>query len=153
MQNGSSTTRVSRHQYFLGVAHLLAQRSTCRRRSVGCVLVDDVNHIVGTGYNGVPRNMPHCIDTPCLGASSKSGEGLDLCDAVHAEINALLQCPDPERIKTIYVTCSPCVQCVKALMNTGAELLVFSALYPGWKQIAIKWKASGRKWHHEIYQP
>lgn len=145
-QTGYSTSRVSEHQYFLGVARLLSFRSTCRRRRAGCVLVDQHKHIIGTGYNGVPRNTPHCIDSPCSGASAPSGQHLDACEAVHAEINALLQCSDVERVQTIYVTCSPCVQCIKALMNTGARLLVFAELYPGWEELSKKWERSGRNW-------
>ena len=72
------------------MAELVAERSTCRRRKVGCVLVDSNNHVVATGYNGVPTHFPHCLDEPCEGATAPSGESLEKCLAVHAEQNALL---------------------------------------------------------------
>lgn len=46
--------------YFLTVASLVATRSTCLRRAVGCVLVDERNHVLATGYNGVAPGHPHC---------------------------------------------------------------------------------------------
>lgn len=140
-------TRPERDEYFLQIAQLAARRSTCLRRAVGCVLVDRFGHIVGTGYNGVPRQRPHCINDPCPGATSSSGEKLDLCEAVHAEINALLQCRDVEQIETIFVTCSPCVQCCKALMNTGATRLVFAEEYSGWAEgLSTLWESAGKEW-------
>lgn len=143
----TTRTRPGRDEYFLRIAQLAAQRSTCLRRAVGCVLVDRFGHIVGTGYNGVPRHRPHCINTPCPGAASPPGEKLDSCEAVHAEINALLQCRDVEQIETIFVTCSPCVQCCKALMNTGATRLVFIEEYPGWAQgLSALWESAGKEW-------
>ena len=76
-------SRLGHDEYFAGIADLVAKRSTCRRRTVGCVLVDSQNHIVATGYNGVPAKFPHCVDNPCEGAEYKTGEGLDVCEAIH----------------------------------------------------------------------
>lgn len=123
------TARLNRTDYFLSLAHLVAQRATCPRRRVGCVLVDKHNHILATGYNGVPRGVPHCINNPCAGATASSGEALDLCEATHAEQNALLQCHDTEAIHTVYTTTSPCIHCVKLLMNTGAKNIYFTEGY------------------------
>lgn len=111
-------------EYFLSMAVLAASRGTCRRRRVGCILVDNNNHIIGTGYNGVPRNHIHCLDEPCPGANLKSGEGLDLCYATHAEQNALLQCQNVENIQTCYTTTVMCVTCTKLLLNTGCQKIV-----------------------------
>ena len=122
-------SRPDRDEYFLEIAKLAATRATCPRRSVGCVLVDKNNHILATGYNGVPRGLPHCIDKPCPGATAASGDALDLCEATHAEQNALLQCSDTEAIHTVYTTTSPCIHCVKLLMNTGAKRIIFSEGY------------------------
>jgi dCMP deaminase len=116
-------------EYFLRMALLVATRSTCPRRSVGCVLVDKHNHILATGYNGVPKGVVHCLDVPCRGADQKSGEGLDLCEATHAEQNALLQCSDTQAIERVYTTTSPCIHCVKLILNTGAKEIVFLESY------------------------
>lgn len=117
-------------EYFLSLCEVVATRATCRRRRVGCVLVNERLHILATGYNGVAAGVPHCLDTPCPGSDAPSGTGLDLCQAIHAEANALLQCADVYSIVTAYTTTSPCVQCVKLLMNTSCRRIVFAEEYP-----------------------
>jgi len=121
------------------MAWLVATRATCPRRAVGCVLVDEHNHVMATGYNGVPRGFPHCIDTPCPGASHLTGQGLDACLATHAEQNALLQCSNVEAIHTVYCTTSPCIHCIKLLLNTGAQALYVSSTYSDPRPLAM-WK-------------
>ena len=113
----------------MGVAFALANRSTCARRSVGCVLLDEHMRIIGTGYNGVARGLSHCIDSPCSGADFAPGEGLDKCEAIHAEANALLHCADTLQIHTCVVTHSPCIHCVKLLMNTSCKRIIYSIEY------------------------
>jgi dCMP deaminase len=121
--------RIPTDWYFLKMAFLVAERATCARRKVGCVIVDSKKHVLATGYNGVARDQEHCIDNPCEGAKFKSGEGLDVCQAIHAEQNALLQCRDVYDIETIYCTVSPCIHCVKLLLNTSVKNIVFGEKY------------------------
>jgi dCMP deaminase len=123
-------SRLSNDEYFMGIAHMLKQRSTCPRRQVGCIILNNNYHILATGYNGVPRKIPHCIDYPCQGASFPSGQGLDKCQAVHAEANALLQTPDILKISMIYCTSKPCIHCLKMIMNTSCAELVYDEDYP-----------------------
>lgn len=112
------------------MALLASTKGTCGRRRVGCVLVDKNNHVISTGYNGVASGVVHCINRPCPGRFLASGTGLDQCEALHAEENALIQCTRPNDIHTVYSTTSPCVFCVRRLMNTGAKRIVFAELYP-----------------------
>jgi dCMP deaminase len=135
--------RLSKDEYFSQLALLVARRSTCARRSVGCVLVSHRGHILGTGYNGVPRGHTHCTDVRCPGASLPSGTGLDVCEAIHAEQNALLQCKDVEQIDTAYVTAMPCMTCTKLLLNTSCRRIVYVDPYPheAAKQL---WTKNGR---------
>ena len=109
-------------KYFLQMASLVGERSTCRRRKVGCVLVDSSNHVVATGYNGVPTHFEHCIDSPCEGASYSSGEGLEKCLAVHAEQNALCDCAKRGVScdgATAYITHYPCIICTRLMLAAG----------------------------------
>lgn len=130
--------------YFMSMARLVATRSTCLRRAVGCVLVNERNHVIATGYNGVAAGMLHCneptilhLNKPtqygnaCEGATLPSGEGLDRCQAIHAEQNSLLQCRNVYEIHTCYTTTFPCVTCAKLLMNTSCRRIVYSQWYPG----------------------
>lgn len=139
-------SRLSRDQLGLSIAALWAKRSTCRRRQVGCVLWDANGNEIGTGYNGVARGVPHCVDRPCPGAGLPSGTGLDLCEAVHAEANALLKCADVMKIHTAYVTHSPCVHCVKLLMNTSCVRIVFANPYAHDETSSKLWLANERSW-------
>lgn len=144
----------------MGLAVLTAQRATCARRRVGCVLLNHRGHVLSTGFNGVASGQPHCnhevirtdgrhemVFRPhvCQGAGAKSGTNLDACQAIHAEQNALLQCRDIYDIETAFVTASPCVTCVKLLMNTGCQRVVYLEEYPH-NASRDMWILSGRKW-------
>lgn len=131
--------RIDKPQYFMLIAQAVSLRATCARRSVGCVLVNESYHILSTGYNGVPSGMPHCIEIPCSGANLPSGTGLDLCESIHAEQNALLQCPDVMRIKECFTTTFPCIHCLKLLMNTSCETIYFMHDYKDTEILAQRW--------------
>ena len=134
--------------YFLAQALLASTRSTCPRRRVGCVLTDSQGRVLSTGYNGVPKGDPHCIDTPCPGVRQLPGQGLHLCRAVHAEINAIIQCRNTDLINHAYVTASPCVFCVRGLMNTACEHISFLFEYPH-LEARNEWVRTGqRTWRH-----
>lgn len=131
--------------YFMSMAVLTSSRASCCRRKVGCILVNDRNHVLATGYNGPASGQPNCLDHPCAGAGLPSGEGLNLCEAIHAEQNAMLQCRDVWSIHTAYVTASPCITCTKLLLNTSCKRIVFLEEYPH-SDSAHLWQRSGRDW-------
>lgn len=135
--------RPSRDDMFLNMCLLVATRATCARRKVGCVLVSSQGHVLSTGYNGPAAKQPHCVDQPCPGANAKSGESLDLCEALHSEQNAMLQCRDVREIMTCYCTTAPCVTCTKLLMNTGCKEIVFLEDYPQSAESRRLWESSG----------
>lgn len=139
--------RLSQDELWLSVACSFAERSSCARRAVGCVFVAAGNVLLAAGYNGPARGRPHCTTTPCPGANAPSGQALELCEAIHAEENALLRCSDVERIETVYSTASPCLHCVRRLLNTGARRIVFLDEYPH-PEARRLWLASGRAWQH-----
>ena len=130
--------------YFINMVQLVATRGTCSRRKTGCVLVNERNHVLATGYNGRASHMDTCFERPCMAAGSQSGQNLDGCEAIHAEANALLQCKDVYEIDTAYCTTAPCVHCVKLLMNTGCRRIVFLDDYPH--------SQSRLMWEHSYYQ-
>jgi len=131
------------------MATLVSYRSTCARRAVGCVLVNARGQVLSTGYNGVARGLPHCTEGhPCEGAGAASGTNLDACEAIHAEQNALLQCRDVEDIRWCYVTVSPCVTCVKLLLNTGCRTIIFRERYAHDEAARRIWEAADRAWEH-----
>ena len=122
--------------YFLRIAQLVAQRSTCLRRQVGAVIVRD-NRLLATGYNGAPNNVAHCFQLPggCLREARKipSGERQELCRGLHAEQNAILQAAAfgvSLKGGDCYCTHQPCVTCAKMLINAGIKRVVFLGDYP-----------------------
>lgn len=155
--------RPSRDDWAMEVARVTAKRSTCLRRAVGCTLLNARGHVLATGYNGVAAGQPHCNEVEpytgerasaslnrrypnaCPGACSPSGTNLDGCEAIHAEQNALLQCRDVYAVDTCYCTTSPCVTCVKLLLNTSCQRIVFESEYPQ-PHAKELWLAAGRTW-------
>jgi len=126
--------RPSWDEYFLEMASLVAKRSTCLRRSVGAVIVKE-KRILATGYNGAPSGLKHCVEIGCIRQKLKipSGERHELCSALHAEQNALIQaCLHGISVKggTLYATTQPCVICAKMLINAGIKEIVISEGYP-----------------------
>lgn len=144
--------RPDKDLYFLTIARAVSLRSSCLSRPVGCVLVNDKFNIISTGYNGNAAGVSNCLDASCRRAGSKSGENLHLCEALHAEMNALLQCPDTYNIHTAYVTVSPCIACTKLLMNTSCKRIVFMDQYPHTRSEGL-WKLCGREWIHRLIDP
>lgn len=122
--------------YFLRIARLVAERSTCSRRQVGAVIVQN-KRILATGYNGAPKNVPHCFEKPggCLRTARKipSGERQELCRGLHAEQNAIIQAAEfgvPLNGGDLYCTHQPCVTCAKMIINAGIKRVVFLGSYP-----------------------
>jgi dCMP deaminase len=121
-------------EYFMEIVDLIKTRSTCIRRQVGAIIVKD-KRILATGYNGSPTGCRHCLDIGCLREKLKvpSGERHELCRAIHAEQNAIVQAAySGTSIKggTMYVTHQPCVLCAKMAINAGIEKIVYRGEYP-----------------------
>ncbi|MFA5341605.1 MAG: cytidine/deoxycytidylate deaminase family protein [Clostridia bacterium] len=126
--------RPSWDEYFMQVVHLVKTRSTCLRRKVGAVIVKD-KRILATGYNGAPVGCRHCEETGCLRQKLNvpSGERHELCRAIHAEQNAIVQAAKAGISidnATIYVSAQPCVICAKLIINSGIKKIVFEGDYP-----------------------
>lgn len=135
--------RLTLDEYFLNLAYVASLRSTCPRKRVGCILVDQHKRVLATGYNGTPRGMPHCLEQPCGGEAE--GLPIESCMALHAEMNALLQCPDAMAVEAIYCTLSPCIHCIKLLLNTSASRLVVLGEYKDTKPKEL-WLKAGKSW-------
>ena len=126
-------TRPSNDEYFMKMAYLASERSTCLRRKVGAVIVID-KRVLTTGYNGAPKGLPHCEETGCLREQQNvpSGQRHELCRGVHAEQNAIIQAAVfgvSVKGATIYITNYPCSVCVKMLLNAGITEIVFDEKY------------------------
>ena len=115
------------------IAHLVATRATCPKRSVGAVIVRE-KRILCTGYNGAPQGLPHC---PPEGPQHDWPQGClragHCMRSLHAEQNAILQAAMigvPCAGATMYVTCQPCNTCAKMILNAGIVRVIYEGDYP-----------------------
>lgn len=125
------TERDSWNKYFMDMAIQAATRSTCVRRKVGAVAVDDRHRIIATGYNGTPPGCPHCTAATCLRNVNhvKSGERPELSRAVHAEQNVVAHAGRELVGSTVYVTNKCCISCFKLLLAAGVTVIIWNEDY------------------------
>ncbi len=122
------TIRPDIDEYFLKIASVVAERSTCRRHHVGSVAVRD-KHILATGYNGAASGLKDCLELGCLRdeLNIPSGTRHEVCRGIHAEQNVIIQATlhgVSLEGATIYVTHTPCILCAKMLVNAKIRRFV-----------------------------
>ena len=126
-------TRPTSDEYFLKIASVVAERSTCRRHHVGAVAVRN-KHILATGYNGAPAGLKDCLELGCLRdeMSIPSGTRHEICRGIHAEQNVIIQASlhgVSLEESTIYATHTPCRLCAKMLVNAKIKRYVSYGKY------------------------
>ena len=120
--------------YYLDLAEMVAQRSTCLRRHFGAVIVQN-DEVISTGYNGAPRGRQNCTDLNyCVRQQLNvpRGERYELCRSVHAEANAIISASRKEMLgSTLYLvgiecdtgeyvqSASSCPMCKRLVINAG----------------------------------
>jgi dCMP deaminase len=120
-------------EYFLKIASVVAERSTCRRHHMGAIAVRD-KHILTTGYNGAPAGAKDCLELGCLRdeLGIESGTRQEICRAIHAEQNVIIQAGlhgVSLEGSTVYCTHTPCVLCAKMLVNAKIARFVSFGKY------------------------
>ena len=120
-------------EYFLKIASVVAERSTCRRHHMGAIAVRD-KHILSTGYNGAAAGLKDCLELGCLRdeLGIKSGTRQEICRAIHAEQNAIIQAAlhgVSLEGATMYCTHTPCVLCAKMMVNARIKRSVSFGKY------------------------
>lgn len=135
-----TSNRIDKVNYYLNIAKTVAERSTCLRKKVGCVIVNN-DEIISTGYNGAPRGRKNCTD---IGFCCKKKffpdirhGGYDACRSVHAEQNALISARRQDMLgATLYLViynpetgeyetgASSCQMCRKLIINSGIERVI-----------------------------
>ncbi len=115
------------HNYYITMAHTVAERGTCDRANVGAVIVDEEKRVIATGYNGsAGSKIPHCDE---IGHVLRDNH----CIAtVHAEQNAIADCARSGKStkgSSIYVTHFPCLSCTKLIISAGIKKIYFDIAY------------------------
>ena len=127
-----SIERPGLDEYFMEIAIVVAKRSTCLRNQVGALFVKN-KRILTTGYNGAPAGLDHCDVVGCAREGVQSGTRHELCRAVHAEQNAIIQAAMHGisiEGATLYCTHQPCILCAKIIINSQIQRVVYGNPYP-----------------------
>lgn len=128
--------RVSKKEYYLGIAKAVSERSPCTRRQIGAIIVKD-DSIVSTGYNGPARGVVNCLEAGCLKDKKNLPHycGYDDCIGVHAEENAVVNAArngSPVLGGSMFLygqdygtgdvsDLRPCDRCKRIIINSGIE--------------------------------
>ena len=113
-------SRLSKPGMFIEMARVVAQRSTCQRLQVGCLITNyDSTSVVSMGYNGNAKGLPNKCDTTTPGE----------CGCIHAELNALLKAPFSQGTLRLFTTHSPCLDCAKLILNSRVQHVIFEKQY------------------------
>lgn len=129
--------RPSKEEWYMDIAKIVANRSECKRKKVGCVIVRDWL-LVSTGFNWVARWEPDCSESGCCEESSEH------CHTIHAEINAIINAARlwvSIKWASIFCTLRPCSECSRALINAWIEKLYYKYTwdkYENWHTIKIE---------------
>ena len=127
--------RIDKENYYLDIAQTVQERSTCLRKRYGAIIVRN-DEIVSTGYNGAPAGVSTCVERgECLRKKLgiPSGTRHEMCYAVHAEQNAIIQAAKlGVNIdgSTLYCTHQPCILCAKMIVNAGIVRVVYHSGSP-----------------------
>ena len=117
---------MNKHETFMKLAETLSELGTCNRLNVGVVLVNDLNQVIASGYNGNPKGMPHCND---IGCNLYHGHCIS---AIHAEENAILQCAmtNVSCLGTVMDTTHlPCYHCCLRIIQARIYKVIYKQEY------------------------
>ncbi|AKX33921.1 deoxycytidylate deaminase [Spiroplasma litorale] len=109
--------------YFLAMVKLNAMRSKDPDTQVGAIIVNDLKHIVSTGYNGLPRGLD---DDKYPWSRNGEIENSKYAYVVHAELNAILSSGTSVRDCTLYTSLFPCNECAKSIIQAGIKKIIYS---------------------------
>ena len=144
--------RRDKTNYYLDMADVARERSTCLRRTYGAVIVKN-DTIVSTGYSGAPRGRANCID---LGYCMREklniprGERYEFCRSVHAEQNAIIAASREQMLGSTLYLCGRevdtgelikdancCTMCKRMIINAGIEKVVVRRTDDEYEEISV----------------
>lgn len=144
--------RYSIDHRFMAEAERIAKLSNCAQHNVGCVLVSGSYVQLSKGFNigaFYPTNQGDCLNNPCGIDRDNDGDAQIFCHASHAEQVAVTNATGViDLIHTAYVTRSPCRACVKLLLATPCQRIVFAQHHGDNDEGERIWRAAGRVWEH-----
>lgn len=106
---------------FIEIAQVIAKKSKDPSTQVGAVIVDSEKRIVSTGYNGFVSGNDEKYMT--------FERPMKYHLTIHAEMNALLFAKQDLGGKIMYITHSPCSECLKHILQTKIRTVFYNELY------------------------
>ena len=153
MSDQTVFTRRYKTNYYLDLAEVVSERSTCIRRHYGAVIVKD-DEVISTGYVGAPRGRANCNE---LGYCTRErlqvprGERYELCRSVHAEANAIISAARSEMIgSSLYLVgkevttgdyikeASSCAMCKRLIINAGIKYVYIRDTRDQYRKIEVQ---------------
>lgn len=131
-------SRLTKKEYYLEIAGVVAKRSTCLKRNYGAVIVKD-DRIISTGYNGAPRGRANCMEDikKCPRMNVAHNTDYSTCRGVHAEANAIIHASyNDTQGSVLYLTgwdaqtgkrlpvAEPCPMCKRMIINAQIEKVI-----------------------------
>lgn len=145
--------RIDKINYYLDMAEVALERSTCLRRNWGAVIVKN-DEIIATGYNGAPRGRKNCIDLNyCMREEMNipRGERYEMCRSVHAEANAIISASRTDLLdSTLYMVgkeanssnyvknANSCAMCKRMIINAGIKKVVVRDTKTKYREIDVE---------------
>lgn len=143
------------HSYYFSIAKKVANRGTCNRLQIGCVLVSEEGEVLSEGHYGTPLQLGDCKEQLdlCPGRDIEGElEISNACYSVHAEIRALKDCRDLHKVFALYSTRAPCTQCILALMTTPCVHIFYRVPSTNGNLGEHLWIKSGGIWTQCLYK-
>ncbi len=145
--------RRDKTNYYLDLADVVSQRSTCLRRRYGAVIVKN-DEVISTGYVGAPRGRKNCSDLSyCIRQQLNipRGERYELCRSVHAEANAIISAPRDKMLgATLYLAgrevstgeyishSNSCSMCKRMIINAGIKNVIVRDTNDAYREINVQ---------------
>ena len=145
--------RIDKNNYYLDIAEVVSERGTCLRTNYGAVIVKN-DEIISTGYTGSPRGRKNCCEVGNCKRNDlniQSGERYELCESVHAEMNAIISSDRNKMIdSTLYLVgicksdgfykqnAKPCMICEKLIINAGIKYVCIRDTKSKYRMIEVK---------------
>lgn len=134
---------------YLDIAVRWSLMSKAIRRKVGCIIVKD-QQIISDGFNGTPAGFDNICEEPAISKINESVYDIDPLDlktkaeVLHAESNALMKLARSTNSSvgaTMYLTCAPCFDCAKLIIQSGISRLVYLDSYRSYSGLLLLEKA------------
>ena len=121
---------------YMKTARVFAELSSSRRKQVGAVVVKD-DRIISIGYNGMPSGWDNNCEDEIGNVLDDNGYTVEIRlktkpEVLHAESNAIAKLAKSTESgdgASMFITCSPCIECAKMIFQSGIKEVFYEEDY------------------------